>query len=86
MNLGTPAANPHDVSLAHLVEKACKHWDLQRAAAARRRESVVAEAPHFTIAMSREVGTRRFRSRKKSVAAWAGTSMIMNSSSGLPKR
>lgn len=57
MNHERLAADSHDRTQSHLVEKACGHWEAQRKAAAARRDPSQL-APHsFTIALAREAGT-----------------------------
>src|SRR5262249_27112302 len=57
MNHERLAADSHDRTQSHLVEKACGHWEAQRKAAAARRDPSQL-APHsFTSALAREAGT-----------------------------
>ncbi len=58
MNPKNPLAHSHDRTLSQLVEKAGRHWEARRRAAAARRDLVPGTSPALSIALSREAGTQ----------------------------
>ncbi len=51
------SAQLHESTLSRLVDRACRHWEARRQAAAAQRDLPPRTSRAFTIALSREVGT-----------------------------
>jgi cytidylate kinase len=57
MNHERPSAHSHGRALSQLVDRAGRHWEARRHAAAAQRDAAAPAPPHFTVALSRELGT-----------------------------
>jgi cytidylate kinase len=52
------SSHPHQSTLSQLVEKAFRHWEARRQAAAAQQDPMARTLPAFTVTVSREAGTQ----------------------------